>query len=152
MHLAGRARADRPHFEFINRGVDGALPEAQPYRQGQNGAGLGQPFVLTFQVANVLVAKLFRADRPRLAMTGNDQVGEGDTVGGGEQGVAARLVDEEVDEFLPLDVLLGLAERFPLLGRLRKRDDFISSSCVKSCVYTSTSGPVTARNGGRAIS
>ena len=92
--------------------------EAQPDDQGQNGAGLGQPFVLTFQVTNVLVAKLLRADRPRLAMTGNNQVGEGGTVGGGKQAVAAGLVDEEVDELSPLDVLLGLAERFPLLGRL----------------------------------
>ena len=57
-------------------------------------------------------------------MAGDDQVGEGDTVGGGEQGVVACLVDEQIDEFLPLDVLLGLAERVPLLGRLRKRDDF----------------------------
>ena len=62
-------------------------------------------------------------------MTGNNQVGEGGTVGGGKQGVAAGLVDEEVDELLPLDVLLGLAERFPLLGRLRKRDDFIVIMC-----------------------
>ena len=31
---------------------------------------------------DVLVANLFRADRPRLAMAFNDQVGEGDTVAG----------------------------------------------------------------------
>ena len=74
-------------------------------------------------------------------MTGNNQVGEGGTVAASKQGVAAGLVDEEVDELSPLDVLLGLAERFPLLGRLRKRDDL--------CTFTS--GPATARNGERAI-
>jgi hypothetical protein len=42
-------------------------------------------------------------------MACNDQVGEGDTVAGGKQGVAAGLVNEQVDELLPLDVLPGFA-------------------------------------------
>jgi hypothetical protein len=60
------------------------------------------------QVSDVLVAKLFRANQPRLAMVCNDQISKGDTVASGKQGVAAGLVNEHVDELLPFDVLFAL--------------------------------------------
>ena len=54
-------------------------------------------FELSLQVSDILEAKLFRSDRPRLPNAANDQIGIGDTIGGGKQGVAAGLINEEVE-------------------------------------------------------
>ena len=65
-------------------------------------------------------------------MASNDQVGKSDTVAGGKQGVAAGLVNEQVDELLPLEVLPRFAERCAL-RRIWERDEFIvAAACARS--------------------
>ena len=77
MHLACRLRADRAHLEFIDSGVDGAFLRLGPIVRARDFTLLGQLFELTLQVTDVLVAKVLRQHRPRLAMARDDEIGIG---------------------------------------------------------------------------
>ena len=122
--LANCGSVGRAHLEVVDRGVDRALLQAHAQTQRRERAGLGRRFELPLQIFDVSGAELLGANWPSLAMAGHDQVGERHAVGGGEQSVVARLVDELVDQLLLLDALLGLAQRLALLGGLRKLDNF----------------------------
>ena len=83
-------------------------------------------------------------------MACNDQVGEGDTVTGGEQGVVAD--NERVDELLPLEILARLAERCALRRSLREREYVVVAAGCRSPWPQTPLWPSHPRGGARPFS